>query len=65
MKLLAEEKEVVDKPDAEELTDARGELELDHVSLMIPLRLRITLEMLTEGCVAICMIRLTSRMMDE
>lgn len=32
MKLLAEEKEIVDKPDAEELTDARGDLELDHVS---------------------------------
>ncbi|KAK9900470.1 hypothetical protein P389DRAFT_192735 [Cystobasidium minutum MCA 4210] len=32
MKLLAEEKEIVDKPDAEELTDARGDLELDHVN---------------------------------
>lgn len=32
MKLLAEEKEIVDKPDAEELKNAAGELELDHVS---------------------------------
>lgn len=32
MKLLSEEKEIVDKPDAEELVDAKGEIELDHVS---------------------------------
>jgi ATP-binding cassette subfamily B (MDR/TAP) protein 6 len=32
MKLLAEEKEVVDKPDAEALQDAQGEIELDNVN---------------------------------
>lgn len=31
MKLLAEEKEIVDKPGAEELKDANGDIELDHV----------------------------------
>lgn len=31
MKLLAEEKEIVDKPGAEELKNATGEIELDHV----------------------------------
>jgi ABC-type transport system involved in Fe-S cluster assembly fused permease/ATPase subunit len=33
MKLLSEEKEITDKPDAEELVDAKGEIELDHVCL--------------------------------
>lgn len=32
MKLLAEEKEIVDKPDAEELVNAKGGIQLDHVS---------------------------------
>lgn len=32
MKLLAEEKEIVDKPGAEELKNANGDIELDHVS---------------------------------
>ena len=33
MKLLSEEKEIVDKPDAAELIDAKGEIELDHVGI--------------------------------
>lgn len=33
MKLLAEETEINDRPDAVELGDAQGEIELDHVSL--------------------------------
>lgn len=32
MKLLAEEKEIVDKPGAGELKDASGEIELEHVN---------------------------------
>jgi len=35
MKLLAEEKEIVDKPDAGELKDARGEMELEHVRMAL------------------------------
>lgn len=31
MKLLAEEKEIVDKPGAEELKNAKGDIELEHV----------------------------------
>lgn len=36
MKLLAEETEIVDKPNAEELVDAKGGIEFDHVSSVPP-----------------------------
>ena len=35
MKLLAEETEIKDKPDAVELSDAKGEIELDHVGVQV------------------------------